>query len=146
MDELIDALGELLSSTSDFAGFSPTNASQIPACGFDPVCTRARKYSSKPPPTSLTCLQEFFSWFTKRPPVYLPSTTPVYSNAAYQLLGYALENITNKPFELLLKQSIFTPLNMTRTSLLNPVDPSSGVIPVNESASGWATDGGDEAP
>jgi len=94
----------------------------------------------------LTCTSEFFPWFTKRPPIYLASTTPVYSNAAYQLLGYALENITNKPFETLLNQSIFTPLNMTRSSLLAAVDSSVGVIPINETASGWTVDGGDEAP
>jgi CubicO group peptidase (beta-lactamase class C family) len=94
----------------------------------------------------LTSGSEFFSWFTKRPPVYLPSTTPVYSNAAYQLLGYALENITNKNFESLLNKSIFTPLNMTRSSLLKSTDPSGGVIPMNETTSGWAIDAGDEAP
>lgn len=94
----------------------------------------------------LTEVQEFFAWFTKRPPVYLPSTTPLYSNAAYQLLSYALEKITNKTFEALLIDTIFTPLDMTRSSLTTAVDPSSGVIPVNETASGWATNGGDEAP
>jgi CubicO group peptidase (beta-lactamase class C family) len=143
-----DALGELLGSISELAGqFPPVNTSQIPACGFDPVCTRARKYFLKRNRILiLTYGSEFFSWFTKRPPVYLPSTTPVYSNAAYQLLGYALENITNKSFESLLDQSIFKPLNMTRSSLLVPSDPSEGVIPVNETTSGWAMDGGEEAP
>lgn len=43
MEPFKDALGELLNSTSDFAGFSPTYKSDLPACGFDPVCTRAGK-------------------------------------------------------------------------------------------------------
>jgi CubicO group peptidase (beta-lactamase class C family) len=89
---------------------------------------------------------EFFAEFTKRPPVYLPSTTPIYSNAAFQILGYAIENITNKPFESLLNETVFIPLNMTRSSLFTPSDSSNGVIPVNETASWWALDAGDEAP
>lgn len=31
---------------------------------------------------------------------------------------------------------------MTRSSLLVSIDPSNGVIPVNETASGWAINGG----
>lgn len=39
-----DALGELIGTAEDLAGFAPANGSEIPACGFDPVCSRAGEY------------------------------------------------------------------------------------------------------
>jgi CubicO group peptidase (beta-lactamase class C family) len=108
----------------------PLNSSQIPPCSIDPTCTRA----------------QFFAGFTKRPPVYLPGTTPVYSNAAFQILGYVLEAITNRTYASLLQDTVLTPLHMTSTSLAIPTNTTNAVIPVNETASQWAIDAGDLSP
>lgn len=41
-------------------------------------------------------MAEFVAGFAKEAPVYLPSTNPIYSNAAYVLLAKATEVITGK--------------------------------------------------
>lgn len=66
----------------------------------------------------------------------------MYSNAAFQILGYVIEKVTGEPYELSLKNSILKPLSLSRTSLKPPT--SGGVIPVGES--GWDTLGGDQDP
>lgn len=108
----------------------PLNSSQIPPCSIDPTCTRA----------------QFFAGFTKRPPVYLPGTTPVYSNAAFQIFGYVLEAITNRTYASLLQDTVLNPLHMTSTSLAIPTNTTNAIIPVNETASQWAIDAGDLSP
>ncbi|KAI1801982.1 beta-lactamase/transpeptidase-like protein [Daldinia bambusicola] len=82
------------------------------------------------PPCNRT---EFFRDFGKRHPVYAPFTSPVYSNVASVILGYAVEAITNMTYEKYVKQSIFTPLSMTNTTIFNgPEKQSWGFIPANE--------------
>lgn len=88
----------------------------------------------------------FFAGLIERHPVYQPATTPIYSNAAYQILSYALEAMTNKTFESMLDDKIFTPLKMNSSSLSTPKSASSGVIPVNELMSGWNVSAGEEGP
>lgn len=89
---------------------------------------------------------EFFTNFIHRAPVFLPATTPIFSNAAFQILGYILEAITDKPFSSMLENDILGPLNMTDSSLLAPSESTDGVIPASKSASGWAALLGDESP
>lgn len=120
---------ELLDPTAA-ASFPPLNSSQIPPCSIDPTCTRA----------------QFFAGFTKRPPVYLPSTTPVYSNSAFQILGYVLEAITNGSYSSLLQDSVLSPLSLTSTTLNAPTNTTNAVIPVNDTVSQWSIDVGDLAP
>lgn len=53
-----------------------------------------------------------------KPPYFLPDTTPVISNAAFQLLAFALEARSNGPdFEKIISDSVFQPLKMTHSSL-----------------------------
>lgn len=108
----------------------PLNSSQIPPCSIDPTCTRT----------------QFFAGFTKHPPVYLPGTTPVYSNAAFQILGYVLEALTNSTYASLLQNTVLTPLQMNSTTLAIPANTTNAVIPVNETVSQWAINAGDLAP
>lgn len=91
-------------------------------------------------------IEEFFANFIQRAPVVLPGTTPIFSNAAFQILGYALEHITGKSFPSMLEDGILDPLGMTSSSLLAPEDYTDGVIPVDESTSGWAETIGDGSP
>jgi len=86
---------------------------------------------------SNTFFIEFFEGFTLRAPVFLPGTTPSYSNAGFQILAYALEGIIGEKFEDILTDSILNPLHMNQTCLSTAPSSSLGVIPGNSTASGW---------
>ena len=77
-------------------------------------------------------------------PVTPTSHTPVYSNAGYQILGYAMEAILNSTYAKILMDRLIEPLNLTRSSLHNP-DPALAVVPYNESFSFFNFEFGDEA-
>lgn len=94
-------------------GLPPLNASEIPPCGIDPLCTRA----------------QFFEGFIQRHPVHAPSISPTYSNVAFQILGYALENITGKSFQTSMEESLFTPLGLENTFYALPPENKTAVIP-----------------
>ena len=66
-------------------------------------------------------LADHFTW--------LPGDRAAYSNPAFTLLGYALENITNKAFMEILQEDILTPLGLDSTTM-DPPDPSRAIIPV----------------
>lgn len=59
-----------------------------------------------------------------RPPVFLPWTSPQYTDFGFMLLGLAIANITNRSIHDVYRESIFTPLDMTSTSSLPPPDNS----------------------
>lgn len=73
------------------------------------------------------------------------SSTPIYSNAAFQILGYVVEAIANQTYDSLLRKDIIQPLNLSRSSYTTP-DDRYGVIPGNDTASGWNLDLGEEGP
>lgn len=76
---------------------------------------------------------DFLQGLNQRHPVYAPFTTPVYSNAAIQILGYVLENVTGYPYGVAVQKTIFDPLGLRHSSVSKPPDASVGVIPVGES-------------
>jgi CubicO group peptidase (beta-lactamase class C family) len=117
---------ELLGEESPMDGLPPLNASDVPSCAGGAGCDRA----------------QFFAGFTKRHPVYAPGTAAIYSNAAYMILSYALENITGKAFPRLIQESLFEPLTLSSgTSWTIPEDNSTSIIPPNGA---FALDLGDE--
>ncbi len=73
-----------------------------------------------------------------------PFSTPIYSNIAFQLLAYALETITQKPFSHSFEDNLVKALNLTRTSLKKPSNDSIGLIGAGNPF--WYFDMGDEAP
>jgi CubicO group peptidase (beta-lactamase class C family) len=79
-------------------------------------------------------------------PAFAPATSPAYSNAAYEVLSFALEKITGKTFETMFEESIVDRLNLSSTSLGQPNTTSGGIIPVNETASEWNYNLGDGDP
>ncbi|KAH7166429.1 beta-lactamase/transpeptidase-like protein [Dactylonectria macrodidyma] len=83
--------------------------------------------------------KEFFKGITSKSAFAVTSTsnTPIYSNAAFQILAYALETMTNKTFEASLQSSLLKPLGLSRTSLEAPKNKSNAVIPGNETTSWW---------
>lgn len=55
-----------------------------------------------------------------RPPVFLPWTSPSYTDFGFMLLGIAIANITGKTMDNVYRESIFGPLNMTSSSSMLP--------------------------
>lgn len=68
--------------------------------------------------------------------------TPNYSDMAFQLLAYAVENITGQPFAQLVTRQLVKPLNLRRTFLSEPGNQTTNAVIVD----GWDLDFGDEAP
>ena len=60
-----------------------------------------------------------------------------YSNSGYNLLGYIVENVTEKNYWEFLQQNIFTPLQMTNTTVREP----SKVIPQRAAGYVFTTNG-----
>jgi len=126
------AFGELGSPLRPLAspstlGLPTLNTSEAALCAGGSFCTR----------------EQFFKGFTQRHPVHAPATGAIYSNVAFQLLAYAVENITGKAFPELVEESLFKPLNLTGSSWTVPKDNSTGVV---IDATVWNLDFGDETP
>lgn len=71
-------------------------------------------------------------------PSYPIGSRYVYSNFGYGLLGLALENAAQTPYETLLRQDILNPLGMGSTSLIAPMQPlhqhAQGYLPNGQAA------------
>ncbi|KAJ5391882.1 Beta-lactamase-like protein [Penicillium cosmopolitanum] len=95
---------------------------------FDrPCCSSNSKCSQK----------DFLHQLSKQAPIANPGQTPIYSNMAFQLLGYIIERRTGQSFKRVLKHQILDPLELNDTSVFAPLDTQNAVIPVNQKASGW---------
>ena len=110
-------------------GFPPLPNEEIPKCGVIPGCNRT----------------EYFKGFSKMPPSFAPYTTPTYSDISYQLLAYALENITGRRFQDMIEQDLFKKLGLQNTYYSAPND-SYGVVPGDRWRSSWAFSLGEESP
>ncbi|PYI28273.1 beta-lactamase/transpeptidase-like protein [Aspergillus indologenus CBS 114.80] len=111
-------------------GLPELSPAEIPPCGAPGrPCDRKR----------------FFDGFLKRHPVVPTASTPTYSNAAFQILGYALEAMTGQSYQTLLSRDLIRPLNLTRSSYNKPAD-RLGVIPGDVETTWWTYSLGDETP
>ncbi|KAI1339866.1 beta-lactamase/transpeptidase-like protein [Xylariaceae sp. FL0016] len=89
---------------------------------------------------------DFFEGFPTQHPVTTPFNTPIYSNAAFQILGYALENITGQSIPELMQSLLIDSLGLTSTSYTVPAASNASIIPFNGTWSWWSADAGDESP
>ncbi|KAH8732061.1 beta-lactamase/transpeptidase-like protein [Phaeosphaeriaceae sp. PMI808] len=87
----------------------------------------------------------FFKGLDIMYPSYAPWQTATYSNVAYQLLAYALENITGKKFKDILTDRIIKPLGLNRTYYEDAPE-SVGVIPGTVKETYWSVNLGDANP
>jgi CubicO group peptidase (beta-lactamase class C family) len=62
-------------------------------------------------------------------PIWQPADKAMYSDQAYILLGFALENITGKPYEDVIREKITQPLELKSTRYDLPAM-SQAIIPV----------------
>jgi len=79
-------------------------------------------------------------------PVFAPDDRAAYSNIAYILLAWALEERTGKDWETIVNENVLGPLGLTRTYHKTPDDFSVGAIPGNARTVGWSNQLGDEGP
>lgn len=101
---------------------------------------------SFPGELDLTIAPDFFADMFDQHPVVPSWHTPIYSNAAFQILSYALENITGEAFNETFQRSIIEPLNLNHTYLAAPSNVDLAVIPYNRSWSWFDWDMGEESP
>ncbi len=59
--------------------------------------------------------QEFIDIIRKYNPDFEPGSKMSYSNSGYQMLGYIIEKVTNKPYEQVVRERILYPLKMVNT-------------------------------
>jgi hypothetical protein len=110
-------------------GLEALSTAAVPPCGAWPLCSR----------------REFFAGLVGMYPSYAPWETPTYSNIAYQLLAYALENVTGRAFEEVLQGDVIKPLGLGRTYYREaPVEV--GVVPGDVEDSYWGVGLGDASP
>lgn len=81
--------------------------------------------------------QDFLNILETRRAIFGSSNTPIQSDAAFQLLGLAVENIVGKSLDVVFDNYIFEKLNMTSSTLGTPNTNSNAVIPTSESSNGW---------
>src|SRR5512146_1875534 len=56
--------------------------------------------------------------------IFLPGTTPAYSNYGASLAGYIVQRVSGQPFEEYVRQHIFQPLQMTHSTFAQPLPPN----------------------
>jgi CubicO group peptidase (beta-lactamase class C family) len=88
---------------------------------------------------------ELFAGLGNVPPSFASSHTPGYSNLGFQLIAYALEDITRKRFADMLQNDIIRKLGLNHT-YYNQVPPNQlGVIPPGNEL-GWNFSLGEASP
>ncbi|KAJ6007095.1 hypothetical protein N7499_000759 [Penicillium canescens] len=119
--------------------------------GLQWTALQAQGFPPLPKSDQLTCesayacgRKQFFDGVFRARPLAATSHTPLYSNAGYQILGYALEAIAKADYEDILIDRLIKPLNLTRSGL--QPQPQFGVIPSNETYSWFNYTVGDENP
>lgn len=95
----------------------------------------------------LTC-KEYLKGVARLGASFPAATTPLYSNANWAILGYALSNLLELPMEMIFNASLVRPLNLNGTTYSTPrIVTERSVIPDgNASASGWDNELGPLAP
>lgn len=78
-------------------------------------------------------------------PSFAPWTTPAYSDIAFQLLSYALENIAGRPFNVSLAEKVLKPLGLSHT-FLQGANESMGIVPRLSDSRSWKVHIGDLNP
>jgi CubicO group peptidase (beta-lactamase class C family) len=131
-------LGDLAAHLGGIGSYSPTQALDADIAALLASLESGNGTMASPCDTgsSVCGRTEFLSYFGKRPPVFAPAATPIFSNAGFIILAYALETIKGKPFADLLQDSILGPLQMDKTSLLR-APRNSSVIPSTLSTSSF---------
>ncbi|KAM0712403.1 hypothetical protein Q7P37_011499 [Cladosporium fusiforme] len=68
---------------------------------------------------------DFIAEIKSRAPVFRPNTTPAYSNLGIMVLGLVISRATNKPYDVLYNDTIFSPLGMDSSFTSAPIEAES---------------------
>ncbi|KAF2832750.1 beta-lactamase/transpeptidase-like protein [Ophiobolus disseminans] len=102
--------------------FPPLNGDEMSPCTYgESGCTR----------------KVILDHVTKRRQVFLPNSTPGYTNMAFAILTLVLESITGLSYADSLRKLLVAPLKLTGTTSSTPLNASRGVIVGDETASQW---------
>ncbi|CCF32549.1 beta-lactamase [Colletotrichum higginsianum] len=127
---------DLASHVSGLGGDIATDLAVFPgnwaALGLPPVSNSTKPTCSGLGGTKPCTADDLLSGLNKKPLVFLPHTTPVYSNIGLSLLSLVLETATNKTYESILTETILKPLGLANTSIAVPADDAWGFIPKGE--------------
>jgi hypothetical protein len=152
-------LGDLAIPTFNFpspevainSGYPPLTNESTSKCNFYgdtlPTCSRAGEsivFSHSL--ILILCVLEFLEGVVNHPPAYPPYTTPVYSNLAYTILGFAYENITGHTIDQGQRDVFIKRLGMSSTTPRPPDKGVDAIIPRNESFSLFSYDSGIGSP
>ncbi|MEO5682084.1 MAG: serine hydrolase [Chitinophagaceae bacterium] len=87
--------------------------------------------------------EKIFSLFKNKPLEFTPGSKFNYSNSGYMLLGYIIEKITGKPYEKVVHEMIFGPLQMNHSGFnfvaLSSPDKATGYFALNKTSNTPAT-------
>ncbi|OAX84396.1 hypothetical protein ACJ72_01228 [Emergomyces africanus] len=128
-----DMAGKVNQTVAAQLGLPVLSSSQTPRCGqkgphFDP-CTR----------------RDMFAEFINHHPVFAPFSTAIYSNVAFDIMSYAVEEFTGVAFEKSVERSVIDPLKLKRFSIQTP--PAVwGIIPFDPIISLWNASLGSGGP
>ncbi|KAK5124975.1 hypothetical protein LTR85_001165 [Meristemomyces frigidus] len=125
-----DLINELPDPTQ--VGLPPVGREGLPEC---------YEYDHHSRPCTKT---ELLDNLKKKAPLFAPNQRSTYSNLNFELLGLVLENVTGLDYSEYMHQSIFSPLNMTSTSLHKPSSDAHAVLPVGQFF--WDVDEGIHSP
>ncbi|KAF9880293.1 beta-lactamase [Colletotrichum karsti] len=138
VEDLVTHLSGIGGDTAtDLANFEsyPWKAMGLPA-----IANETRPRCSGLGGTKPCTADDLFSALNKKPLVFKPHTTPIYSNLGISLLSLVVEAATNKTYDSVLTETILKPLGLTNTSSTGPDQDSWGFIPKDEPT--WRGDAG----
>ncbi|KAF5573787.1 beta-lactamase 2 [Fusarium pseudoanthophilum] len=141
-------IGALASHMAGIPRDFPSPASvdrQVERLGFPPVRPVNFAYCGKSVlyPCNRTA---FFDAIRNRHPVEAAFSTPIYSNIGYQIMAYALENITGMSYTDILSRQLILPLGLNSTTYAKPANTDSSIIPGSPRSSWYDVDTRDEGP
>ena len=89
--------------------------------GSPPPVAWQRAWEEKGTPTQQR--REFITAVLSQPPQAAPGTKMIYSNQGYAIIGAMLEKLAGKPWETLITEKLFTPLQMNSAGFGPPGTP-----------------------
>ncbi|KAF2744328.1 beta-lactamase/transpeptidase-like protein [Sporormia fimetaria CBS 119925] len=93
--------------------------------------------------TDCGTLENLMNALKGKKPLFAPNQRSSYSNIGYQLLGVVISRVSKMSYEKFMEESIFKPLEMTKTTF-RPSSDTDGVIPAVPNF--WGIEGGIQNP
>ncbi|KAK3672594.1 hypothetical protein LTR78_007645 [Recurvomyces mirabilis] len=128
----LELLTQVASLPPQMFGAPALPASTFPPCGYNF--------------TNACSEEQYADGLAAAHPIYAPYTTPIYSNAGFELLGFALANITGRSFPDMLQEDLFNKLHMADSSYFVPKNLTNAVMPGGPVNSFFVADLGGETP